>query len=120
MPIEQGRRLDPMKLPILFLIAITFALPSAAHASDQPNILFIITDDMYPWQMNFMPEGAGKNYTPNLDRLAEEGTIMRNQFVSSTVCTPSRYSVMTGRYASRSKDPKFVAETERLGQTHVQ
>ena len=109
-----------MKLPILFLVAIIFALPSATRAADQPNILFIITDDMYPWQMNFMPEGAGKNYTPNLDRLADEGVVMRNQYVSSTVCTPSRYSVMTGRYASRSQDPKFVAELDRLGQTHVQ
>jgi arylsulfatase A-like enzyme len=92
----------------------------AAAAGGQPNIVFIITDDMYPWQMNFMPEGEGRNYTPNIDRLADEGTVMRNQYVSSTVCTPSRYNVMTGRYASRSQDPQFVAELERLGQTHVQ
>jgi arylsulfatase A-like enzyme len=105
-------------LPILIILAL---LPTAALcAGDQPNILFIITDDMYPRQMNFMPEGAGRNYTPNIDRLADEGIVMRNQYVSSTVCTPSRYSVMTGRYASRSQDPKFTAETERLGQTHVQ
>ena len=92
----------------------------AAAAGGQPNIVFIITDDMYPWQMNFMPEGEGRNYTPNIDRLADEGIVMRNQYVSSTVCTPSRYNVMTGRYASRSQDPQFVAELERLGQTHVQ
>ncbi len=105
---------------ILTLIALLSCGPAAAIAADQPNILFIITDDMYPRQMNFMPEGAGRNYTPNLDRLADEGIVMRNQYVSSTVCTPSRYSVMTGRYASRSQDPKFVSELERLGQTHVQ
>jgi len=90
------------------------------QAAEQPNILFIITDDMYPRQMNFMPQGKGKNYTPNLDRLANEGTVMRNQYVSSPVCTPSRYSVMTGRYASRAQAPEFVRETQRLGQTHVQ
>ena len=82
----------------------------AAAAGGQPNIVFIITDDMYPWQMNFMPEGEGRNYTPNIDRLADEGTVMRNQYVSSTVCTPSRYNVMTGRYASRSQDPQFVGK----------
>ena len=42
----------------------------AAAAGGQPNIVFIITDDMYPWQMNFMPEGEGRNFTPNIDRLA--------------------------------------------------
>ncbi|MEQ9567398.1 MAG: sulfatase-like hydrolase/transferase, partial [Pseudomonadales bacterium] len=82
------------------LIILLFAIgTSALHADEQPNILFIITDDMYPNQMNFMPEGKGMNYTPNLDRLASEGTIMRNQHVTSPVCTPSRYSVLTGRYA---------------------
>ncbi|MEX0331888.1 MAG: sulfatase [Puniceicoccaceae bacterium] len=89
-------------------------------AVGQPNIIFIITDDMYPWQMNFMPEGEGQNYSPNLDRLANEGTVMRNQYVSSTVCTPSRYSCMTGRYASRSQDPAFTRVTEELGQSHIQ
>ena len=103
---------------LLFLFLVAFA-PSLL-ADQRPNILFIITDDMYPWQMNFMPEGAGKNYTPNIDRLADEGTVMRNQYVSSTVCTPSRYSVITGRYASRSQAPEFLAATEELGQSHVQ
>lgn len=93
---------------------------TAVCDSGQPNILFIVTDDMYTWQMNFMPDGEGKNYTPNIDRLANEGTVMRNQYVSSTVCTPSRYSAMTGRYASRSQDPRFVENTEKLGQSHVQ
>ena len=104
-------------LVLLLLLALAPALPAEGK---RPNILFIITDDMYPWQMNFMPEGEGRNYTPNIDRLADEGTVMRGQYVSSTVCTPSRYSVITGRYASRSQDPGFVAELDRLGQTHVQ
>jgi arylsulfatase A-like enzyme len=105
----------------LFTLALTCCLfQGIAMAGERPNILFIITDDMYTWQMNFMPDGAGKNYTPNIDRLAEEGTVMRNQYVSSTVCTPSRYSVMTGRYASRAQDPKFLAHTAELGQSHVQ
>lgn len=102
---------------LVFLLAFG---TSVLHADERPNILFIITDDMYPSQMNFMPEGKGKNYTPNLDRLASEGTIMRNQHVSSPVCTPSRYSVVTGRYASRAQAPDFIATTERFGQAVVQ
>ena len=108
----------PRMLRLLFLIV--FSSFVAVVAEERPNILFIITDDMYPWQMNFMPEGEGKNYTPNLDRLANEGTIMRNQYVSSTVCTPSRYSCMTGRYASRAQAPNFTNRTRQLGQSHIQ
>ena len=104
----------------IFLTTLLCLPCCGLFAGEKPNILFIITDDMYSWQMNFMPDGAGKNYTPHLDRLAEEGVVMRNQYVSSTVCTPSRYSVITGRYASRSQDPRFVANTEKLGQSHVQ
>lgn len=110
----------PKRLNLRLGALLAFSLASAAGAADRPNIIFVITDDMYPWQMNFMPEGEGQNYTPNLDRLAREGTIMMNQYVSSTVCTPSRYSCLTGRYASRSQDPNFIAETERRGQSHVQ
>jgi len=105
---------------LLALLMIAFLPLSALQASEKPNIVFIITDDMYPWQMNFMPEGDGRNYTPHIDQLADEGTVLRGQYVSSTVCTPSRYSVMTGRYASRSQDPGFLKQTEELGQTHVQ
>lgn len=108
-------RMVNLILPALLFIPCTWVF-----GRDAPNILFIITDDMYPWQMNFMPEGAGRNHTPNLDRLAREGTVMRNQYVSSTVCTPSRYSCMTGKYASRSRNPAFLGTLRSLGQTHVQ
>jgi len=104
-------------IPTTLLLALG---TSGLHAAEQPNILFIITDDMYPSQMNFMPQGKDKNYTPNLDRLANEGTVMRNQYVSSPVCTPSRYSVLTGRYASRAQAPAFVDATQRVGQASVQ
>ncbi len=104
----------------LLIALIAVLLTNGLIAGKQPNFIFFITDDMYPYQMNFMPEGEGQNYTPNMDRLANEGTIMRQQYVSSTVCTPSRYSCMTGRYASRAQDPGFVGETERMGQSHVQ
>lgn len=107
------------KQTVLLLILLFQWLPLGANL-ERPNILFIITDDMYSWQMNFMPESDGRNPTPHLDRLAAEGTIMRNQYVSSSVCTPSRYSCMTGRYASRAQDPAFLQATRRSGQTHVE
>jgi arylsulfatase A len=69
---------------------------------DRPNFVFIITDDMERSMFNALPEGKGRNLTPNLDRLVEEGVLMTGQHVASAVCTPSRYNVLTGRYASRA------------------
>lgn len=62
----------------------------------QPNILFICTD-----QQRYDAVGAAGNphiTTPNLDRLAAQGTLFENCYVQNTVCSPSRASLMTGRY----------------------
>jgi len=86
-----------------------------------PNIIFFIADDMYPGMFNALPQGAGKNLTPNLDRLGEEGVLMVNQYVTSPVCTPSRFSCLTGRYASRATNDSFLRFTEANGgQTVIQ
>ena len=95
---------------------------SNADAQDRPNVLFIITDDQERKEFNFLPEGRDdqgnpRNLTPNIDRLATEGVVFRNQYVSSPVCTPSRYSALTGTYASRS--PTFSVEAESGGQVNI-
>jgi arylsulfatase A-like enzyme len=88
---------------------------------EKPNIIFFIADDMYPEMFNCLPEGEGKNLTPNLDRLAAEGTIMVNQYVASPVCTPSRFNCLTGKYASRATNKQFLAKTQHEeGQTVLQ
>jgi arylsulfatase A-like enzyme len=88
---------------------------------DQPNIIFFITDDMLPDMFNFLPQGAGKNLTPNIDRLAKEGMVMMGQHVVSPVCTPSRYNCITGRYASRATNDNFLRTTDKNeGQTLIQ
>jgi len=63
--------------------------------AQKPNIVFFIADDMERYMFNCLEEGKGKNLTPNIDRLAKEGVLMLNQYVSSSVCTPSRYSCLT-------------------------
>lgn len=90
-----------------------------------PNIIFIVADDMFAHMFNCLPEGRKangdpKNLTPAIDRLATEGTVMLGQHVASPVCTPSRYSCLTGLYASRSKSKNFLRETKRRGQSVVQ
>ena len=90
-------------------------------SAEPPNIIFFIADDMYPEMFNTRPEGKGKNLTPNLDRLASEGVFMTNQRVVSPVCTPSRYNCLTGNYASRATNGRFVNDTKKNeGQTAVQ
>jgi len=72
----------------------------------RPNIILFLIDDQ-----NKTSIGAygGKTWTPNLDRLAREGIRFTHAHVSSTVCTPSRYSFLTGRYAGNSYS-KLYAE----------
>lgn len=105
-------------------IAIVFAslvfLRKKSVKGEQPNIIFFIADDMTPEMFNCLPEGRGKNLTPNLDRLAREGVFMANQRVVSPVCTASRYNSLTGNYASRSINAEFLEDTEKNeGQTVV-
>ncbi|MDA8736377.1 sulfatase-like hydrolase/transferase [Opitutales bacterium] len=96
-------------------------LPVLSQSIDsQPNIIFFIADDMLPRHFNCLPQGKGKNLTPNIDRLAREGTIMLEQHVASPVCTPSRYNVLTGNYASRANNAWFKQTTAKEGQTIVE
>ena len=94
---------------------------AVAKASNKPNIIFFIADDMYPEMFNCLPEGKGKNLTPNIDRLAAEGVMLTNQYCVSPVSTASRYNCLTGNYASRATNNKitdFTATQE--GQVVVQ
>ncbi|MCH2064692.1 MAG: sulfatase-like hydrolase/transferase, partial [Roseibacillus sp.] len=83
-------------LPFLILLGLT----SWISARDHPNILFILADDLgYGDVSCYNPES--KVQTPNLDRLAREGLLFTDAHSPSTVCTPTRYSIMTGRMAFR-------------------
>lgn len=103
----------------LVAIASIASHPLRGAVDGRPNILFIIADDMFADMSNFTDAGRGKNLTPHLDRLAAEGTVMREQHIVSPVCTPSRYNCLTGRYASRATNPMFLRQIERAGMTIV-
>ncbi|WP_068314335.1 sulfatase family protein [Polycladidibacter hongkongensis] len=62
----------------------------------QPNILFIMADDHAAKAISCY--GAGLNTTPNLDRLATEGMRLDHCYVTNSICTPSRASILTGNY----------------------
>lgn len=72
----------------------------------KPNIVFIFADDMGYGDLGCY--GATKIPTPHADRVAREGIRLTDAHSSSAVCTPSRYSVMTGRYCWRSSLKQWV------------
>ncbi len=78
---------------------LPLALLTLSAAARQPNVIFILTDDQGWGDAKF----AGHPYvkTPNLDRLAKEGTWLRQFYVAATVCSPSRAAFMTGRVPAR-------------------
>ena len=68
----------------------------------KPNIIYILADDMgYGDVSIFNPEGKIK--TPNLDKVAQDGMRFTDAHTSSSVCTPTRYGILTGRYNWRSE-----------------
>lgn len=67
-----------------------------------PNIIFILADDLGSGDLGvYNPESKVK--TPNMDRLAKEGMRFTDAHSPSSVCTPTRYATLTGRYAWRSR-----------------
>lgn len=72
----------------------------------KPNIIYIMADDMGYGDLGCF--GATKIPTPNMDSIAENGVKFTDAHSSSAVCTPSRYSVMTGRYCWRTWLKRWV------------
>ncbi len=70
--------------------------------SDRPNIVYILADDMGYGDVACM-DPASKIPTPHMDRLAAEGMRFTDAHAPSAVCTPTRYGVLTGRYAWRTR-----------------
>ncbi|WBU89831.1 sulfatase-like hydrolase/transferase [Cellulophaga omnivescoria] len=68
-------------------------------AQKQPNIIVVLTDDQGWADVGF--NGATDIPTPNLDRIASEGVIFSNGYVSHPYCSPSRAGLLTGRYQAR-------------------
>lgn len=89
---------------ITALLCCLLALHSSIHAdASQPNIVILYADDLgYGDVQCYNPE-KGKIATPNIDRLATEGMLFTDAHSSSAVCTPSRYTLLTGRYHWRTR-----------------
>lgn len=96
------------KLPLFCLaIAGAYVLAGALSAKDRPNILFAFADDWGRYAGAYADvDGPGTVNdilsTPNIDRVADEGVLFNNAFVTSPSCTPCRSSLLSGQYFFRT------------------
>ncbi|MGM0402059.1 MAG: sulfatase family protein [Chloroflexota bacterium] len=75
---------------------------------EKTNVLFILTDDQGVWAAGCY--GNDEMRTPNLDRLADQGTLFENFFVATPVCSPSRATFLTGRIPSQHGVHDWICE----------
>jgi arylsulfatase A-like enzyme len=107
-----------MKLHRLSITLCLLLIPflSAPAAVEQPNIIFILVDDMGWGDLGSF--GSKDTKTPNIDRLAAEGLRFTQFYVNSPICSPSRTALTTGQYPQRWKITSYLsnrAENERRG-----
>lgn len=86
----------------LLQLTMFMCLSLQVMAQNPPkNIVFILSDDHRYDFMSFMERAPDFLKTPNLDRMAAQGAHLRNAFVTTSLCSPSRASILTGQYAHK-------------------
>jgi arylsulfatase A-like enzyme len=93
-------------LAVVALVAWA-AIDALAAEPARPNILFIFTDDHASHALSCY--GSQVNQTPHLDRLAAGGARFTNSFVTNSICSPSRATLLTGQYSHKNGVPVFNA-----------
>jgi arylsulfatase A-like enzyme len=100
-------RLTKCALTIV-IVSLTFCScgqAGAGQTAGRPNILFIMTDDHAAHAMSIY--GSRVNQTPHLDRIAKEGIRFDRVFATNSICTPSRATILTGKYSHKNGTPVF-------------
>jgi len=100
-----------MKHFLLIIANFISIFSSYGKGVDRPNIVIIYTDDQGYGDVSALNPDA-KLRTPNMDKLAKDGLIFTDGHCSDAVCTPSRYSILTGRYSWRTSLKKDVLEAD--------
>ncbi len=90
----------------LILFALLAFLCGQSFAADKPNIIFVLADDMGFGDVGCY--GGTIAPTPNLDRLAREGTRFTRYYSASPICSPSRCGLITGQFPARWKITSFL------------
>jgi arylsulfatase A-like enzyme len=92
---------------LVFFLSFVAVVPTSG-AEERPSVVFILVDDL-----GYMDIGANNPETfyetPNIDKLAGSGMRFTNGYAANPVCSPTRYSIMTGKYPSRVDATNFFA-----------
>lgn len=91
-----------MNIKIAVVLGMSLAVGSVS-AKKLPNIVYILCDDLGYGDVQILNPERGKIPTPNIDKLATQGVTFTDAHGGSSVCTPTRYGILTGRYAWRSQ-----------------
>ena len=86
----------------VWLFSALLAWTAGCHRSTTPNVVLIVADDFGYGSVGAYGASPDLLRTPNMDRLAKEGVRFTDANTSASICSPTRYSVLTGRYAWRS------------------
>lgn len=80
---------------LLIALQVLMLATGFAQSAKKPNILFVVADD---WSPHAGVYGDKVIKTPNIDKIAQMGVVFNNAFCASPSCSPSRASILTGRY----------------------
>ena len=99
------------KVSLVYYFLVLFMVLGCATEQQQkpnrPNIIYILADDLGYGDLKYYNNNS-KIKTPHLDRLARQGMSFMDMHSTSSVCTPTRYSILTGEYAWRTQLKKGV------------
>lgn len=91
--------LKRFKFLVLTVFSVAYFSVFVSYGQSKPNIVIIYTDDLGVGDIS--ANGATKVKTPNIDRIANQGLRFTNAYATAATCTPSRFSLLTGKYAWR-------------------
>jgi arylsulfatase A-like enzyme len=94
-------------------LVLSFLLAPLALLAKQPNVLFILVDDL--GAMDLTNEGSTFYETPNIDRIANEGMKFTRGYATCQVCSPSRASILTGKYPTNHGITQYIGGPSGVG-----
>lgn len=92
-----------MAVTAVMAVMAVAAVAAVAAAAERPNLVVMLADDMGFGELQCLNPTRGKIKTPQLDAIAASGLTFSDAHSGSSVCTPTRYGLMTGRYAWRTR-----------------
>lgn len=98
---KNKNKISSLKLCCFLIILFSFQSVIFSQEKELPNIIYILADDLGYGDISHLNNGS-KIITPNIDKLASEGITFTDAHSNSAVCTPTRYGILTGRYAWRT------------------